>query len=87
MKQYWSLTFFAVGLFLLLGGFIFDVLFAGFPYQDPTPEMSANYVRHSRIACAILWSGVAAVLLGVFVSYSRWLVRRQKKYQNEKPIS
>ena len=29
-------------LFILLG-FIYDLIFAGIPYQDPTPEMTQKY--------------------------------------------
>jgi hypothetical protein len=65
MKKFWPLLFIAMGVCLLLGGFIFDVLFAGIPYQDPTPDMSARYTRQSRIASVIGWSGVGALVFGI----------------------
>ena len=62
----------AGGIVLLLAGFVYDVLFAGIPYQDPTPEMQQRYERHRGIATAIELLGVAITLSGCLV----WLVRR-----------
>jgi hypothetical protein len=60
----------------LAAGFIYDVMFAGIPYQDPTPEMSARYAHHAHIASAICWLGVAVLLFGVIAGISRLVVRR-----------
>ena len=76
MKRFWPLIFIAAGLFLLVGGFIYDVIFAGIPYQDPTTEMSAHYARHSGIASRICWFGVGAFLFGSFAGITRLVVRR-----------
>jgi hypothetical protein len=46
------------------GGFLYGVLFAGVPYQDPTPEMSTSYSRHSRVASVTCLLGVGTFLLG-----------------------
>ena len=87
MKQFWPYILIAAGLLLMVGGFIYDVLFAGIPYQDPTPELSANYARHSHIASTIRWCGGWLFLLGMFIDCSRWVIHRQKKSQNEKSIN
>ena len=50
MKRFWPLVLIGAGLALVLGGFIYDVMFAGIPYQDPTPEMSARYAHHAHVA-------------------------------------
>ena len=63
-------------LLLLIGGFIYGFLFAGIPYQDPTPEMSADYARSSRIASVIYWLGLAAVLAGGVSGIARRVGRR-----------
>jgi len=76
MKGRWPFILIAAGLCLLLVGFIYDVMLAGIPYQDPTPEMSAHYTRHSRIASAIYWCGFGACLFGALAGISRWGVRR-----------
>lgn len=46
----------------LLAGFVYDVLFAGIPYQDPTAELAARYAFHSGVAATIRATG--GVLLG-----------------------
>ena len=66
----------AVGLFLLLVGFIYDVRFAGIPYQDPTPEMSARHDHHARIASSIYWLGVGIFLVGSLAGTVRFVIRR-----------
>jgi hypothetical protein len=76
MKRFLPLILIAAGLFLILGGFIYDVIFAGIPYQDPTPEMSARYSRHAHIASTIRWCGLGGFLLGALVGLGRWVVRR-----------
>ena len=59
-----SRTIILAGLCVLISGFIYDVVFAGIPYQDPTPEMTASYAFHAGIASAIRWCGVALLLVG-----------------------
>jgi hypothetical protein len=54
----------ATGVSLLLAGFIYHVVFAGIPYQDPTPEMSARYARHAAIASMLFWCGAGAFVAG-----------------------
>ncbi len=68
----------AAGPVLLLAGFVYDVLFAGIPYQDPTPQMTASYDRHSAIAIAIYWSGILTLLVGFMAVIVRSLLRRKR---------
>lgn len=63
------------GVLLIIGGFIYDVIFAGIPYQDPTPAMTASYERHALIASMIRYAGLAALLIGVISG----LIRRRTK--------
>lgn len=44
------LSLFITGAVLLVAGFVYDVLFAGIPYQDPTPELASQYEFHAHIA-------------------------------------
>ncbi len=64
MKNRRIVTAIAIGIVLILAGLLYDIVFAGIPYQDPTPEMSARYARHSRIAAGIRWTGVTVFLFG-----------------------
>jgi hypothetical protein len=54
-----------LGLFIVIMGFVYDVLFAGIPYQDPTPELQARYDFHSSIASWIQLSGGILFLVGL----------------------
>lgn len=64
MKRLWPFILIAAGLFFLIGGFIYDMEFAGIPYQDPTPEMSARYAYHSRVASSAYLTGAGLFLVG-----------------------
>jgi hypothetical protein len=78
MKRFWPIFLVVAGFFLLLGGFIYDAIYAGIPYQDPTPEMSARYSRHANIASTIRWCGVWAFLFGALVGIRRRVARRPR---------
>ena len=39
-----------IGILIVMSGFVYDVVFAGIPYQDPTPELQARYDFHSAVA-------------------------------------
>ena len=64
MKRFWPVTLIAVGLFLLLDGFIYNAMFLSIPDGNPTLELAARYARYARIATVICWFGVAAFLFG-----------------------
>jgi len=65
MKKYWPfLALIVIGIVVILAGFVYDVFFAGIPYQDPTPELSAAYNLHSQIAAAIRCMGMSVCLAG-----------------------
>lgn len=76
MRRFWPQAIIAAGLLLLVGGFIYDVMFAGIPYQDPTPEMSVRYALHSGIASTIRWFGFGAFLFGLCAGITRLVVRQ-----------
>lgn len=66
MKWFWLFVsvVIAIGMLMILIGFAYDVMFAGIPYQDPTPELAARYALHARIATIIRWVGVGVCLSG-----------------------
>lgn len=53
------------GLLLLLAGFVYEVLFAGIPYQDPTPLMIQNYNFHEAVGQKIELAGIVIMLLAI----------------------
>ncbi|MFO8148870.1 MAG: hypothetical protein R6T93_01105 [Trueperaceae bacterium] len=66
----------ATGLALVFAGLVYDVAFAGIPYQDPTPEMTADYARHARVASLIRWVGLGVALAGGAAGLGGRLARR-----------
>lgn len=75
-KRYASLVVIVVGLLLLGGGFIYDVLFAGIPYQDPPPALQQQYAANAATAQMLYTFGIVIVLLGIVLSVVQWVRRR-----------
>lgn len=57
-----------LGLAVVFAGFVYDVLFAGIPYQDPTPELQARYRHHAGVASAVRLTGSAILAAGLVVA-------------------
>lgn len=78
MRRSLPLFLVATGLTVLVGGFVYDVAFAGIPYQDPTPAMAADHARHARVASLIRWAGAVVVLVGIAASIVGRRARRAR---------
>ena len=66
------------GVGLLLSGLVWDVLFANIPYQDPTPQMQANWDMHKAIAERTIAAGALLIITGIGVATFRSIRRRLK---------
>lgn len=75
MKQFWLITLLILGIIIIFSGWVYDVLFAGIPYQDPTPALQASYDFHAQVASIIRWSGAGICL----ISGALWIIRRLKR--------
>lgn len=85
MPKLWPFVLVALGLMLFFVGFLYDVLFAGIPYQDPTPAMIADYAFHAHIASLIRWSGICiSILGGILIVVQK--VRRKKKQSTQTKV-
>jgi len=73
-----------LGLGLLFGGFAYDVMFAGIPYQDPTPELAQSYARNARIASYLMRAGLGLMGLSV-VSRVIWSLAGVRNRRGAKP--
>jgi hypothetical protein len=73
------------GVLVSIGGFFDDAMFAGLPYQDPTPELEANYRFHSEVASAIEQTGLGIIGLGfvglIVVDIWRMVKKRQNHHE------
>ena len=68
MTRFLKVTGVAVaGMALVIAGFVYDVMFAGIPYQDPTPEMQARWEFHSNIAFWIMSAGGILFCIGLLL--------------------
>ena len=56
------------GLLLIVAGVVYDMLFAGIPYQDPTPQMQASWDFHHDVAGMIYGAGALVFVLGLIAS-------------------
>jgi hypothetical protein len=71
VKRFLPVLLLVAGMAFLGGAFVYRVLFAGIPYQDPTPEMTANYDRHARIAGGLALIGATTLLAGAVTGWAR----------------
>jgi hypothetical protein len=76
----------AGGLGLLLLGVLYDVTFAGIPYQDPPSELQARYLYHAEIASQLERTGGLVLLLGLLLVPIMWFLRRRRRaMQSRRP--
>ena len=82
----WLIPFFLIllGVSIFCCGFMYDAVFAGIPYQDPTPELVAKYNFHSEVASLIRWGGAGTCVFGVVVAIGLALARiiRPRRQKN-----
>ena len=68
--------FVVLGLIIIFSGFVYDVLFAGIPYPDPTPQMLASYNFHAQIASIIRWGGAVICIIAGVAMFIQWFKKR-----------
>lgn len=82
MKRKLPLLIVGFGVFLIVGGFFYDVMFAGIPYQDPTPKMAARYAQHSHIASTVCLVGGGIFLVGAIAGVAQFITGRSLQRQD-----
>jgi hypothetical protein len=71
-----------LGLCICAAGFMYDLLYAGIPYQDPPPALQADYNVHASIAAAIETIGLLVMAVGavwLIGNGAYHLIRRSKR--------
>ncbi len=76
MKRLWPFALILLGITIVMGGFAYDVLFAGIPHQDPTPAIVAGYNFHAKVASTIRWCGMSVSAIGVVAMIVRTLLKK-----------
>ena len=56
-----------IGLSLIVGGFLFELFFAGVAPEDAPEEMVIRYNRNETIAMVIMEAGLALLIAGVLI--------------------
>lgn len=74
----------AIGLLLVIIGFIYDMKFAGIPYQDPPIELQIKYNRNQKIANWIMDSGVAIFVVGLIIRLTNYTLQKIKTLNHNK---
>ncbi len=64
-------TIAAAGMLLFIGGLIYSIVFAGIPYQDPTPQMYATWKFHQQIGDSLMLAGLVLLAGGLLLGLAR----------------
>jgi len=67
-----------IGILLILLGFIYDVLFAGIPYQDAPAYLSINYNRNQNIANSMMTAGLVICFVTILIKIAEYLFYRSR---------
>jgi hypothetical protein len=70
---------FGIGLLVIVVGFLYEIMFAGIPPQDPPIDLQIRYDRDHKIASWIMNSGLIVTAVGVLISIAAKLSHRLRK--------
>ncbi len=68
-----------LSLALVLAGFLYDVYFAGIPYQDPTPELQSRWAFHKGVSKTMMLAGAIGFALVALAALMVGLRRRRTR--------
>ena len=75
MQFFRSPVLITFGAILVVAGFVYDGLFAGLPYQDPTEEMQSQWLYHSGIARRTVATGLIVFCIGILWGLGQIIAR------------
>lgn len=67
-----------IGLILVAAGIAYDLIFAGLPYQDPSPAVQAEWEQNARTAGMIVMAGIALFVMGAAAIPLLWYKLRKR---------
>ena len=54
-----------LGILIIVTGFLYDVYFAGIPFQDAPPELIEKYIFNRNISRTIMIIGAVLLVIGM----------------------
>jgi|GEM_PF-3337006 len=75
MKRPWPSFVIAAGIVLSFAGLTYDIIFAGIPYQDPSPQLQAAYLENAMYATKLIRIGGFVTFLGIVAAVIRYAIR------------
>jgi hypothetical protein len=76
------LVVFAFAFFII--GFIYEGIFAGIPYQDPTPELYKKYMHYVNVGQLFYKVGTGVLALGILTISAQKVFRFLKNNRLQK---
>lgn len=77
-KEIYNTLFIFIGIVLVIIGFLYDLIYAGIPYQDPTDELLKNYNFHKSISDTVINIGSIFIIIGIIgaiiIKYKRTII-------------
>ncbi len=74
-----------IGIVIVMMGLVYDILLAGIPYPDPTPELQVRYDFHSFVAGIFYKTGGIVFLVGLVAIPFIWKMAKKKQCQQVSP--
>jgi len=67
-----------LGIIIILSSLLYDLLFIGIPYQDPTPEMLEHRATQYQLRNLLFWIGLTVSVIGTVGVILRKVKQRKK---------
>ncbi len=56
---------FLLGIVIIIIGFVYDIMFAGIPFQDPSTQLMEKYNQNTFVSDVIIKLGLLILLIGI----------------------
>lgn len=86
MKRRYGPFIIILGVVLVMLGFVYEGIFAGIPYQDPTPELSQKYMYYVNIGQLFYKIGFPVLAAGLLIILIQKIIKLLHRYRQQKGI-
>ncbi|MEM9331229.1 MAG: hypothetical protein AAGA53_07865 [Pseudomonadota bacterium] len=66
-----------LGVILIVSGFLYDLFFAGLPYQDVSPEKELAWKQNKEIAATVMKAGFLTAVAGTGLKIFNYFKKKQ----------